>query len=218
MKLLVVSHSCSTASNQRLYSEIQTQTGWNLTLIIPSKWKDEYGHRLDEEPWRGCEEKVEKVPVLGNGNIILHVYRRNWGWYLRRERFDAIYVNHEPYALATAQICLANQRQPCPAAFGFYSCQISKNLILSRFQPWSAWFIAQVALLFQSQNLLRRFSAQRVTVVTFRSARCPWTLIYVFPTEPKKTENAFQGSKARQPLALLVASSNKKLAHIGNGA
>lgn len=128
MKLLVVSHSCATAANQRLYGELAALTGWNIRLIIPAFWKDEFGNALDEAPWQELSGKVEKVPVLANGNIILHAYRRRWKAFLAREKFDAIYVNHEPYAIATGQICLANLRQAHPAAFGFYSCQnIRKN-------------------------------------------------------------------------------------------
>lgn len=121
MKLLVVSHSCATAANQRLYEEIEAATGWDITIVIPARWKDEFGNVLDERPLAGARTAVRKIPVLGNGNIILHVYRRAWSGWLRQEKFDAIYMNHEPYALATAQVCLASRR--LPAAFGFYSCQ-----------------------------------------------------------------------------------------------
>jgi glycosyltransferase involved in cell wall biosynthesis len=121
MKLLIVSHSCATATNQRLYAELEAATGWDLTLAIPAQWKDEFGNHLDEPPCDGLKARVIKVPVLGNGNIILHCYRKVWGRFLKEEKFDAIYLNHEPYALATAQICLANDDPK--TAFGFYSCQ-----------------------------------------------------------------------------------------------
>ncbi|CAN5335316.1 glycosyltransferase family 4 protein [soil metagenome] len=121
MKLLVVSHSCATAANQRLYAELKLLTGWDVTLIIPAHWKDEFGNRLDEPPVPGL--RVIKVPVFANGNIIFHFYRLNWSRFLQEESFDAIYVNHEPYGLATAQICRANLRLRHPAAFSFYSCQ-----------------------------------------------------------------------------------------------
>lgn len=121
MRLLVVSHSCATPANQRLYGELESLTGWKLTLAIPAPWKDEFGNTLNEKPWPGFAGRVRKIPVLGSGNIILHVYRTAWASWLKRERFDAIYMNHEPYALATAQVCLANRG--LTSAFGFYSCQ-----------------------------------------------------------------------------------------------
>lgn len=123
MKVLVVSHSSAEPSNQRLIAEIQAITGWEVTVVIPARWRDEFGNVLDKPAHPALAARLLKIPVFGNGNIILHIYRFGWGAFLRRENFDAIYVNHEPYALATAQICGANLRQSAPAAFGFYSCQ-----------------------------------------------------------------------------------------------
>jgi glycosyltransferase involved in cell wall biosynthesis len=120
MKLLVVSHSCATATNQQLYAELEELTGWDLTLVIPADWRDEFGNSLDQAAYPGLKGRVIKVPVLANGNIILHAYRKRWGAFLREENPDAIYVNHEPYAVATAQVCLAAGRE---STFGFYSCQ-----------------------------------------------------------------------------------------------
>lgn len=132
MKLLVVSHSCATATNQRLYAELEALTGWSITLAIPADWKDEFGNALDQPPFPGLRGKVVKVPVLVNGNIILHFYRKAWKAFIEREQFDAVYVNHEPYALATAQICLATPRK---TRFGFYSCQ---NIVKKYPFPFSA--------------------------------------------------------------------------------
>ena len=128
MRLLIVSHSCAQSSNQRLYEELQFLTGWEITLALPADWEDEFGNTLDQMPLDALGARARKIPVLMNGNIILHIYRQRWGKFLRDGRFNAIYVNHEPYALATAQVCWANLRQRCPAPFGFYSCQnITKN-------------------------------------------------------------------------------------------
>ncbi len=123
MKVLVVSHPCANPINQGIFAALKKLTGGNLTLISPAAWRDEFGNQLDEPPLRELAGAFEKVPVFGNGNIILHVYRKNWGRYLAEKQFDLIYMHHEPYALATAQICLANSRLQRPAAFGFYSAQ-----------------------------------------------------------------------------------------------
>ncbi len=121
MKLLVVSHSCATAVNQRLYVELEAALGEPITLAIPALWRDEFGNHLDEAPCPGLRGRVLKVPVRANGSIIFHTYRHAWRRFLKEERFDAIYLNHEPYALATAQVCFA--ARGLSAAFGFYSCQ-----------------------------------------------------------------------------------------------
>lgn len=135
MKLLVVSHSCATATNQRIYAELQARPGWDVTLAIPAGWKDEFGNVLDQPPCPGLEGRVWKLPVLGAGKIILHAYRTNWARILHRETFDVIYVSEEPYAVAAAQICLANLRQTRPAALGFYSAQN----IRKQYPPPFAW-------------------------------------------------------------------------------
>ncbi|HSU65673.1 MAG TPA: glycosyltransferase, partial [Tepidisphaeraceae bacterium] len=52
---------------------------------------------------------------------------------------DAIYVNHEPYALATAQVYFANRRT-LRRPIGFYSCQN----IVKRYPPPFCWMESMV--------------------------------------------------------------------------
>ncbi|HEY5812906.1 MAG TPA: hypothetical protein VIT23_09670, partial [Terrimicrobiaceae bacterium] len=134
MHLLVVSHPCTTPINQQVYAELEKQTGWQISLIIPDQWKDEFGNTLEGGIWPGLQAKIEKVPVWKNGHIVLHVYKRNWGSYLKANRFDAIYVHNEPYALAAVQICWANSRT-IKVPFGFYSAQN----ILKQYPPPFRW-------------------------------------------------------------------------------
>ena len=134
MRLLVVSHPCTTPINQQIYAELEQQTGWNISLIIPNKWKDEFGNTLEGAVWPGLKAHVERVPVWMNGNIVLHLYKRNWSSFLKKNSFDAIYVHNEPYALAAAQICRANTRT-VRVPFGFYSAQN----ILKRYPVPFSW-------------------------------------------------------------------------------
>lgn len=122
LRILVVSHSCARAINQQVYAEIARQTGWEFTLLVPADWRDEFGNHVEEGLWPGFKAELVKTPVFRNGDIILHAYRRRLQRWLCERHFEAIYVNHEPYALATAQVCLANRgRHRVP--LGFYSCQ-----------------------------------------------------------------------------------------------
>jgi glycosyltransferase involved in cell wall biosynthesis len=138
MHLLVVSHACATAVNRGVYAEIRRRTGWRITLIVPAGWKDEFGNRLDEPDLSGLDAVIQ-VPVLASGNIILHGYRARLAGLLKRLRPDLIYMNHEPYAVATAQLCRANMRS-VRVPFGFYSCQ---NLRKSYPPPFS-WMESMV--------------------------------------------------------------------------
>lgn len=122
MKLLVVSHSCVTPINQQLYAEIERQAGWRVTIIVPENWRDEFGRTLPSARWPAFKGEVIGVPVLRSGDIILHAYKTSFRKLIKRINPDAIYVNHEPYAVATAQVYLAN-RLSGQRPIGFYSCQ-----------------------------------------------------------------------------------------------
>lgn len=130
----MVSHSSATPLNQQIYAEIGRQTGWQTTLVVPADWRDEFGNRLKTTRWPTFGGHIESVPVWVNGSIVFHVYRHRWSRYLAREKFDAIYMNHEPYALATAQLAWANARGP-KVPMGFYSCQN----IAKRYPPPFRW-------------------------------------------------------------------------------
>jgi glycosyltransferase involved in cell wall biosynthesis len=121
MHLLVVSHACALALNRQIYAEIRRRTGWRITIVVPAKWKDEFGNTIDQPALDGLEDAVQ-MPVWLNGNIILHSYRTDWRRLLEDRRPDLIYVNHEPYAVTTAQVCWANMRS-IKAPLGIYSCQ-----------------------------------------------------------------------------------------------
>jgi len=108
MKLLIFSHPCVTPINQQFYAEVEKQTGWKLTIVAPSNWKSEYGSNLNLKRWSGYQGGLLSFPVWKSGNIPLHVYRSVFVRLLQKAEPDFIYVHHEPYAAATAQIYLAN--------------------------------------------------------------------------------------------------------------
>jgi glycosyltransferase involved in cell wall biosynthesis len=139
MHLLVVSQPCTTPINQQIYAELEQQTGWKISLVIPDQWKDEFGNVLEGGVWPGLKATLEKVPVWKNGHIVLHVYKRDWMRFFRKNPFDAIYVHNEPYALAAAQICWANART-LRVPFGFYSAQN----ILKLYPPPFSWLESMV--------------------------------------------------------------------------
>jgi glycosyltransferase involved in cell wall biosynthesis len=139
MHLLVVSHPCTTPINQQIYAELEQQTGWKISLIIPDQWKDEFGNVLEGGVWPGLQASIEKVPVWKNGQIILHVYKRDWTTFFKKHAFDVVFVQNEPYALATAQICWANART-LKVPFGFHSCQN----ILKQYPPPFGWLESMV--------------------------------------------------------------------------
>jgi glycosyltransferase involved in cell wall biosynthesis len=122
MKLLIVSHSCATPENRQLYAVLRNRTNWDITLVVPKVWNDEFQNILAEKPWPSFDDATVYFPVIGNGNIILHAYVARWRKFLAGHQFDAIYMCHEPYAIATFQLWAAN-RLGSRLPFGFHSCQ-----------------------------------------------------------------------------------------------
>jgi len=122
MRLLVVSHACCTAINQSFYADLEAETGWLVTLVIPSRWSNQYGFTDTSARWPGLQGDIKRINVFRPGNIPLHLYRSWFISLLRRQRPDAIYVHQEPYGLSSFQLCAANyltDRKP----IGFYAAQ-----------------------------------------------------------------------------------------------
>ena len=127
MKVVVVSHACVLPINQMFYAEVEKATGWSLSLIVPATWKNEYIDEIKPERSEYLKGVIHHIPVWRSGNIPLHLYRNWLTGVLKKEQPDAIYVHHEPYGLATAQVYAANRfATSCP--IGFYAAQnIAKN-------------------------------------------------------------------------------------------
>lgn len=107
--------------------------------MVPDGWRDEFGNMLQTSLWSGADITFYKVRVWVTGSIVCHVYRQRWKPFLEQGKFDAIYMNHEPYALATAQVARANMSGR-GVPFGFYSCQ---NLV-KQYPPPFRWMEAMV--------------------------------------------------------------------------
>ncbi len=108
MKLLIVNHSCTISVAQQFYAEIERQTGWEITLVVPENWQDEYGNQRKVERWKEYQGQLISLPVWKSGSIPLHVYRSLFVNFLRELNPDFIYLHQEPYALVTLQFYLAN--------------------------------------------------------------------------------------------------------------
>ncbi len=138
MKLLVVSHPCAAPVNQQLYASVRHATGWDVTLVVPSNWKDEYGRIVTAEQWPAFDGQLVPIPVRRSGDIILHTYCTSFAKLIRGTDPDVIYVHQEPYAASTAQVYWGNRRaggRRRPRPIGFYSAQnISK-----RYPPPFRW-------------------------------------------------------------------------------
>ena len=141
MHILIVSHACVTPVNQEFFAEVERQTGWDVTIVAPATWKTEYG-RKELRRWEGFEGNLIGLPVLGSGNIPLHVYRSFLLSLLYDVDPDVIYMHHEPYGAATAQVYAANalaQRVP----IGFFTWQNINKRYPTPFRQLEQWVFNQ---------------------------------------------------------------------------
>jgi glycosyltransferase involved in cell wall biosynthesis len=147
MKLLVVSHACVTPINQSFYGDLAQLTGWEIELVIPSSWNTEYTADLQVSRWKDFQGPIHAVATWKRGNIPLHLYRSSFVKLLRKVRPDVIYMHHEPYGLATAQVYIANLltgNRP----IGFYAAQnILKNYPIP-FRWLERWVLKQSVFCF----------------------------------------------------------------------
>jgi glycosyltransferase involved in cell wall biosynthesis len=121
MRLLAISFPCCEPIRQDLYADLEARTGWDVSIVLPSLWRSEYGERRPQR-WPAFGGNLITIPVLVNGSIPLHFYRARMTRILERARPDAIFVHHEAYALSTFQTFVANERS-IRVPIGFYSSQ-----------------------------------------------------------------------------------------------
>jgi glycosyltransferase involved in cell wall biosynthesis len=115
-RLAVVSHPAIVPANQLVYAEL-LRRGWDVRLLVPDRWRHVYAaHEVRPKPLPELESRMTPLPVLLAGRQQRHVYRVNPVKVLRRMGPDVLFVEEEPFALATAQWAFAATR--CEVPFG----------------------------------------------------------------------------------------------------
>lgn len=147
MKLLSVNHSCTVSVAQQFYAEVEQQTGWDITIVVPSNWEDEYGNVRKVERWKDFKGKLVSIPVWKSGSVPLHSYRSFFLKFLRDLSPDFIYLHQEPYALVTLQVYLANYltiRKP----IGFFTWQNILKRYPIPFRQMEQWVLKHTDVMF----------------------------------------------------------------------
>ncbi|WP_236625000.1 glycosyltransferase [Rhodopirellula sp. SWK7] len=122
MKLVIVSHACALPQNQHMFSLAAKKRDWHVTMVLPQRWKNEYGKFMDAELYPSFSANLISAPVINNGSVPLHAYRMRAGALLRKLSPDVVFAHNEAYALSTIQWCRA-AKQNGDIPFGFFSCQ-----------------------------------------------------------------------------------------------
>jgi glycosyltransferase involved in cell wall biosynthesis len=129
-RLLVVSHPAVVSVNQEVYREL-TGRGWNVTIVVPSRWRHSYSKApVAPQALDGLERSLRPVPVALRGHPQRHFYLARCGALCAQSRPDVAFVEAEPYSLAATQWghalgtrgvpfgvqCYENIDRPLPAA------------------------------------------------------------------------------------------------------
>jgi glycosyltransferase involved in cell wall biosynthesis len=113
-RLLVISHPAVVSVNQEVYREL-VRRGWDLTLVVPSRWRHSYSEAdVTPRPLAGLEGSLRPTRVAFPGRPQRHVYITSTASQCARSRPDVAFVEAEPYSLAATQWSLACARRGIP--------------------------------------------------------------------------------------------------------
>ncbi|MFP4248670.1 MAG: glycosyltransferase family 4 protein [Armatimonadota bacterium] len=108
MKIAVISHACVVEVNQRLFKQLcAAHPDVELLMIAPERWKASTGMIVDYPEVEDAGFHSRPLPVIGSGQISLHVYR-GLARALHEFKPDLVYLDEEPYSLPawqTLRIC-----------------------------------------------------------------------------------------------------------------
>jgi len=102
-RLLVVSHPAVVSVNQEPYREL-ARRGWELTLVVPRRWRHDYSPRpIAPRALAELEGSLLALPVALPGRQQRHLYLARCRAIAKRLHPDVAFVEEEPFALSAAQ-------------------------------------------------------------------------------------------------------------------
>ncbi len=113
-RLLVVSHPAVVSVNQEVYREL-ARRDWELTIVVPSRWRHEYSHALvTPQALDGMQAALRPTPVAFPGHPQRHVYLTSCRAQCARSRPDVAFIEAEAYSLPATQWGLTFSRLGVP--------------------------------------------------------------------------------------------------------
>ncbi|MBO9310238.1 MAG: glycosyl transferase family 1, partial [Chloroflexi bacterium] len=101
MRVLMICKACVVGIYQRKLEEMARQAQLDLTVLVPSAWRDPSGAQPLERVYTSGY-RLEVVPMCLNGNFHLHFYP-TLGRLMRQVRPQLVHIDEEPYNLAAWQ-------------------------------------------------------------------------------------------------------------------
>jgi glycosyltransferase involved in cell wall biosynthesis len=122
-RLLAVSHPAVVSVNQETYLELIGR-GWDVTVVIPARWRGEYSSALAEpQVLEGMKGSLHPIPVLLPGRPQRHLYLASCAALIKRLRPQVAFLEAESYSLAASQWGFALRRLGVP-----FGVQCAENI------------------------------------------------------------------------------------------
>ncbi len=128
-RLLVVSHPSIVTVNQEVYRELADR-GWQLTIVVPSRWRHEYSERdVRPQTLAGLETALRPTTVALRGRPQRHFHLARCRALCEQVKPDVAFVEAEPFSLVAAQWSRVLARLGVP-----FGVQCAENI--DRRFPW----------------------------------------------------------------------------------
>jgi glycosyltransferase involved in cell wall biosynthesis len=165
-RVLVVSHACVVSANQAVYLSL-CELGWDLHVVVPSRWRHEYaGRAFAPQAWPGLEDRLLPRRVLFPGLVQRHLYAGGIRRLLDDLQPDVAFLEEETFSLPASQWAFALARGGIP-----YGLQAAENLD-RRLHP-----VARAA---------QRHALSKAAFVAARSPRAAELIAAVAPDVPRE--------------------------------
>jgi len=109
MKVLIVSHSCAVKENQKKIEALAALKEVQITLLIPSEWKEPL-RNIQAEKTTDDNYRIVASKVFFNGHTCGFAFPPGLVRGLLKERYDIIHLEEEPHSVAAFQFVLSNNR------------------------------------------------------------------------------------------------------------
>jgi glycosyltransferase involved in cell wall biosynthesis len=102
--LLVVSHPAVVSVNQEVYLELLNRGRWDVTIVVPDRWRHEYAASdFEPETLPGLKGHIRPLPVALPGRPQRHFYLVRCGSVCQAVRPDVAFLEAESFSFAAVQ-------------------------------------------------------------------------------------------------------------------
>jgi glycosyltransferase involved in cell wall biosynthesis len=173
MRVLMICKACVVGIYQRKLEEMARQAQLDLTVLVPSAWRDPSGAQPLERVYTDGY-RLEVAPMRLNGNFHLHFYP-TLGRLMRQVRPQIVHIDEEPYNLAAWQAFWQARRIGAKALF------FSWQNILRRYPP--PFSLGEAWLLRRADGAIAG-TQSAADVLRSKGCRLPIAIIPQFGVDP----------------------------------